>query len=176
MATSGCLRIGRRRRRRRRCPAAAAALVVPFCLLLSAPLYNLARPGASASAPANCLWAPTAAAPTSTPLRRGRLPGWQVRVRGGLQLELAGGGGRRHTNPSSPSLKGSYTSTTYIYYARGVAVSPDGKYAYVTGSNSHSLAVVDVGTSPSSPSLKGSYSTSPTPKGWPSPRMASTRT
>ncbi len=61
------------------------------------------------------------------------------------------------TNPSSPSLKGSYTSSTYLDGAWGVAVSPDGKYAYVTGSSSDSLAVVDVGTNPSSPSLKGFY-------------------
>jgi hypothetical protein len=60
------------------------------------------------------------------------------------------------TNPSSPWLKGSYTSSTYIAGASAVAVSPDGKYPYVTGSMSHTLAVVDVGTDPSSPSLKGS--------------------
>ena len=49
------------------------------------------------------------------------------------------------TNPSSP-----YTSTTYIDGARWVAVSPDGMYAYVTGTSSNSLAVVDLGAAPRS--------------------------
>ncbi len=83
------------------------------------------------------------------------------------------------TNPSSPSLKGSYTSTTYIMTPYGVAVSPDGKYACVTGSSSHSLAVVDVGTNPSSPSFKGSYTSYTNinyPYGVAVSRMASTRT
>ncbi len=38
-----------------------------------------------------------------------------------------------------------------------MVVAPDGKYAYVAGQTSNSLAVVDVGTHPTTPSLKGSY-------------------
>ena len=45
-------------------------------------------------------------------------------------------------------------SATYMDNARGVAVSPDGNYVFVTGANSDSVAVVDV-TTKTTPVVRG---------------------
>ena len=61
------------------------------------------------------------------------------------------------SNPSSPTLVGGVTNSTYMDSATSVYVS--GKYAYVAGYYSDSLAIIDI-SNPSSPTLVGGVTNS----------------
>jgi hypothetical protein len=67
------------------------------------------------------------------------------------------------TDPSSPSLVGSYTNETYIKSDCAVAIDTNKGHAYVLPQETKSrffdarMVIIDVGTDPSSPSLVGSF-------------------
>ena len=52
---------------------------------------------------------------------------------------------RELSTTSNPSLVGYYSNSTYINKAKGVAIDTSKGYAYVTGFDSDSLAIIDVG-------------------------------
>ena len=61
-----------------------------------------------------------------------------------LQQQLDTQGTGDATCDDMPVVRGGVISATYMDAARGVAVSPNGNYVFVTGYNSDSVAVVDV--------------------------------
>jgi len=67
---------------------------------------------------------------------------------------------RAMSSAESPSLVGSYSSSTYLDGASFIAYDAAHGYVYVAASDSDAVTIIDVGGNPNSPSLVGSYSSS----------------